>query len=382
MFLPHDRDISLNTGNKTKSIEMDYSHQRPYGQEDHPSQSIERHQDGIPHSQFDFGTSSESPQLTWVPGIEHGISNPAGQGAYRRPDFSNGLPSPTCPAPAANFNHAISTADLVQSIQVGAIASPLSAAEDQGSEATFFINQFVSPESAWASINPSTYLDRGHGHVYPVSQTFVQYVPPKDTVAGLLEFREEAPSLEITWPLDHKPKRSLQTNRQATKPKGRSTVDGKHRVGKKKAVVRPAPIPPSPPGQSPLPPPPLPTPPLARTSLRTATRKNCPAADPSPKPGESVEGHELRTIHNLVEQKYRLRVQGGFEALIEVLPSDSDDDERNSGTRKQPRRMSKADVLAKTTKVMVSMTEENKNLKKEMEKLKAQLAVYLGRGAQ
>ncbi|KAK4224784.1 hypothetical protein QBC38DRAFT_286789 [Podospora fimiseda] len=290
---------------------------------------------------------------------------------YQRPVVDHGLLSPSylaMPAPVIPFNQVGSTTASADGTWF--LESPSSAGNGVGyfghlSDDMAFPDHDQT-QTEWEG--SSAYMNQGQGHngyMYPtttgLSPTFVGYDPPQTEPAN-------APPHQL---------------------KNTFITDEKHRVSKKKAgaqqspgltiqtfQLHPAPIEPCPAGFSPPPPPPLPTPPVpTRAALRKAPRKSCPPADTSPRPGESVENHQLRTIHNQVEQKYRLRVQSGFEKLIEVLPSDTDGEEPNS-IRKPSRRLSKADVLAKTTSHVVSMGEENKRLKKELEEARAQMAVY------
>ncbi|KAK3990387.1 hypothetical protein QBC44DRAFT_67301 [Cladorrhinum sp. PSN332] len=385
----------------------------------HPPQPSEEHRAGASNSQLAISTPCESPQLDFMHGegvthltdfvsVDHDILNSVEQVVYHRPVFDSGLLSPSCPSypepTAAPFIHLASTTAPVES--TWSLESSLSGADDQSNQANYLAHHagmIGFPASSLSSewLNPSTY--QGHGHMYPshtglpaatltFSPTFVAYaLPPTDTVdePGRHKVKKE-PSFEVDWKLEVAGKaerRSSRSKRKPTRPPGSSGTDERNSVAKKKAVralsIHPAPIQPSPNAHSPLPPRPPPARPLppTRASLRTATRKNCPPVETCPKPGESNEDHHLRTTHNQVEQKYRLRVQTGFEGLIQVLPSDSDKEEDATGIRRSHRRLSKADVLAKTTRHVISMGEENKRLKKELEELRAKVSVVKGEGS-
>ncbi|KAK0748352.1 hypothetical protein B0T21DRAFT_406877 [Apiosordaria backusii] len=150
-------------------------------------------------------------------------------------------------------------------------------------------------------------------------------------------------------------------------------------------------------------------------SLRTATRRCKRTADETlPKPGESVEDQRARENHNQVEKEYRERLHKGFEQLLEALYAlpveelmtarcqiqategmsreHTDDDEQiaiiqallderaslglpvRTGTgskgKKKQRRMSKAEVLHYTCRVLKSMGDGNQKLKEEVEELR------------
>lgn len=249
----------------------------------------------------------------------------------------------------------------------------------------------VNPDVEGHWPDASTCLDQGyspiyHGDLAPATaapettgQPFVEYERPSGSV-GQTPIIKEEPNIEVNWQVDNKPKKISQTKKTATKPRRGSEADDKHKVTKKKSA------PAQPPkalyhliqsfsGQHQPSSPSVSAPP--RTSLRTATRKSCPPINTSAKPGESAEDHHLRTTHNLVEQKYRARVQTGFEGLIEVLPGESGDE--GDGSRRPPRRMSKADVLARSTYVIKTLTDENKELKRKLEEMKARFAAEVRR---
>ncbi|KAH6618332.1 hypothetical protein B0J18DRAFT_437106 [Chaetomium sp. MPI-SDFR-AT-0129] len=136
-----------------------------------------------------------------------------------------------------------------------------------------------------------------------------------------------------------------------------------------------------------------------RPTLRTAPRrvKRPPSL---PKPGESSAHLHARLNHNLVEQKYRHRLQARFKALLDVLPEgllkeDWDKGEQPStsssgatkgGSKvdvgrpsdggagaikgKNNRRMSKVDVLTKAEKVIRFLESDIENMEKKIKAMK------------
>jgi hypothetical protein len=115
--------------------------------------------------------------------------------------------------------------------------------------------------------------------------------------------------------------------------------------------------------------------------LRTASRK---AKTPSKTAARNAIPHEVqvaRASHNLVEKKYRSRLNGQFERLIAVLPSrggslddmdggggggllgDDDDDDA--------RRLSKGEVLDLARQRIKALEKENKLLARERDQLVA-----------
>ncbi|KAK4456366.1 hypothetical protein QBC42DRAFT_281494 [Cladorrhinum samala] len=236
------------------------------------------------------------------------------------------------------------------------------------------------PDAATCSDQGYSPMCRGDLAPETAGQPFIEYEGPSGSVGQRLAVKEE-PSTDVSWQVENKPKKSSQAINTATKPRRRgSAVDDKHKVTKKNFA--PAQTPrtlcrsiQSFPDQHQPPSPSVGAPP--RSSLRTATRKSCPPINASPKPGESAEDHHLRTTHNLVEQKYRARVQTGFEGLIEVLPGESGDE--GVGSRRPPRRMSKADVLARSTYVVKTLMDENKELKRKLDEMKASFVAEIKR---
>ncbi|KAK4681286.1 hypothetical protein QC764_106100 [Podospora pseudoanserina] len=159
-------------------------------------------------------------------------------------------------------------------------------------------------------------------------------------------------------------------------------------------------------------------------SLRTATRRfrRTPEEAP-PRPGELAEDQRARENHNQVEKEYRIRLHKGFEELLEALCAlpeeerviarhsktaggsvngDYDDDDehmaiigalldertglglpanRNTGGKgkKKQRRMSKAEVLHYTCRVLKSMGDGNQKLKEEVERLRSEHDMRLKR---
>ncbi|KAK0663893.1 hypothetical protein QBC41DRAFT_23443 [Cercophora samala] len=155
---------------------------------------------------------------------------------------------------------------------------------------------------------------------------------------------------------------------------------------------------------------------LSGPGLRTAPRRVKRITDEAlPKPGESLEDQRARENHNQVEKEYRNRLHKGFEELLEALyalpveelvtgrrndgavvgeEGDHDDEKEHmaiigallyertglglptsrrvggKGKRKH-RRISKAEVLHYTCRVLKSMGDGNQKLKEEVEHLKS-----------
>ncbi|KAK4174839.1 hypothetical protein QBC36DRAFT_33676 [Triangularia setosa] len=156
---------------------------------------------------------------------------------------------------------------------------------------------------------------------------------------------------------------------------------------------------------------------LSGPSLRTATRRFKRTTDETPpKPGESLEDQRARENHNQVEKEYRNRLHKGFEELLEALyalpveelliarhnigaagsvDGGHDNEEEHmailgvllneragfglpaskgtgvKGKKKKQRRMSKAEVLHYTCRVLKSMGDGNQKLKEEVEELRS-----------
>ncbi|KXX73223.1 Allergen Fus c 3 [Madurella mycetomatis] len=112
-------------------------------------------------------------------------------------------------------------------------------------------------------------------------------------------------------------------------------------------------------------------------SLRTATRR-FRRAETTPKPDESPEHRRARTTHNMVEQEYRRRLTTSFQQLLDSLPgdilADEDADETSPGTRRGKRqRMSKADVLTRTVRIIKFLESDIEGIKREVGQMKEQL---------
>lgn len=112
-------------------------------------------------------------------------------------------------------------------------------------------------------------------------------------------------------------------------------------------------------------------------SLRTATRR-FKRAETTPKPDETPEHRRARTTHNMVEQEYRRRLTTSFQQLLDSLPgdilADGDADGASPETqRKKQQRMSKADVLARTVRIIKFLESDVQGIKREVGQMKEQL---------
>lgn len=111
-------------------------------------------------------------------------------------------------------------------------------------------------------------------------------------------------------------------------------------------------------------------------TLRTATRRNR-RAEPTVKPGESLQEQRARASHNLVEKEYRNRLHGYFERLLNVLPGEGirleGEEEASAGqgtaNQGQHKRLSKAEVLEKARLHIQYLEDERAKLKREIAEL-------------
>ncbi|KAK5658909.1 hypothetical protein OQA88_1723 [Cercophora sp. LCS_1] len=117
-------------------------------------------------------------------------------------------------------------------------------------------------------------------------------------------------------------------------------------------------------------------------TLRTAARRN-KRAEPTAKPGESLQEQRARTSHNQVEKDYRNRLHGHFERLLSVLPGEGlglgleGEDETSSGQpatgQGQNKRLSKANVLEKARMHIVYLEDDRLKRKREIAELQTRL---------
>lgn len=113
--------------------------------------------------------------------------------------------------------------------------------------------------------------------------------------------------------------------------------------------------------------------------LRTAPRKPKPeasktspsAASPAtPEEDLTAEEQRARQSHNLVEKKYRNRLNAQFEQLLAVLPADEQRDSKRGGSQDgEEKRMSKGDVLDLARRRIRALEDEKARLQAERQAL-------------
>ncbi|KAG9239166.1 hypothetical protein BJ875DRAFT_244318 [Amylocarpus encephaloides] len=108
--------------------------------------------------------------------------------------------------------------------------------------------------------------------------------------------------------------------------------------------------------------------PLKRTKLCSRSKPSKRQASFSSPP--SSADPQTRTNHNLIERKYRNRLNGQFETLLSALPTPAEDSSRDEETEK---RISKAEILTLAKERIESLERDMEALENQRGKLRGNL---------